>query len=230
MAFLLYSPKEKSSIPGTIVVKSVLLCTCLVTGEGLLCVRQHKNVVLMYHFMGPCQWDESFQDGIMAHACTKALFRLSCRKEGEESSTTNPDNWISGFEQPGSSKGVNLLPWGWKPRYKENATQFKAFSWKSEESSKVLGNGCAKHAWRSWCLNSWSGKSPGVTGLCTVSFNDARSTGSWNTRVPNSTLVLEGCLENEQHFPSSWRAMSLKPQIWVKPAGRIPIDHRELQP
>lgn len=46
----------------------------------------------------------------MAHACTKALFRLSRRKEGEESSTTNPDNWISGFEQPGSSEDVKLLP------------------------------------------------------------------------------------------------------------------------
>lgn len=61
------------------------------------------------------------------------------------------------------SKDVNLLPWGWKPRNKENATQFKAFSWKSEERSQVLGNGCAKHAWRSWPLNSWSGRSPGVT-------------------------------------------------------------------
>lgn len=123
-----------------------------------------------------------------------------------------------------AQKPVNL-PWGWKPKYKENA-----FSWKSEERSKVLGNGCAKHAWRSWPLNSWSGRSPGVTDLCTVSFNDARFTGSWNTQVPNSTLVLEGCLENEQHFPSSWRGMSLKFQIWVKPAGRIPTDHRELQP
>lgn len=170
--------------------------------------------------MEPCRWDEAFQHGIRGHPCTKT--GMFFRKEWEESST-NPDNCISSFEQPGSKTCKSSM------RLKTQV-QKNAFSWKSEERSKVLGNGCAKHAWRSWPLNSWSGRSPGVTDLCTVSFNDARFTGSWNTQVPNSTLVLEGCLENEQHFSSSWRGMSLKFQIWVKPAGRIPTDHRELQP
>lgn len=51
--------------------------------------------------LGTTSWDlvsEAFQDGIRGLPGTKSLLRLSSRKEGEESSTTNPDNWISGSE------------------------------------------------------------------------------------------------------------------------------------
>lgn len=113
-AFLFHSPREESSIPDTTAVESVLLCPCL---EGAVCGWWRALVCQTAQERGPCaplmgpwQWNEAFQDGIMGHPWTKTLFRLSCRKEEEESSTTNPGNWISGFEQPGSCKDVNLLP------------------------------------------------------------------------------------------------------------------------